>query len=62
MIPTRTGQPSDGRFDRAVDRQRNVVERLIKRLKWWRPIATRYEKRAVGYRAMVPVAAILLWL
>jgi len=43
-------------------RERNVVERLINRLKQFRRLATRYEKRAANYKATVMVAAILLWL
>jgi transposase len=50
------------RFDRAAYRKRNVVERLINRLKQFRRVATRYEKRAVNYRAMLTIAAITLWL
>jgi transposase len=37
------------------------VERLINRLKQFRRIATRYEKRAANYLAMVAVGMILLW-
>ena len=50
----RAGRP--GRragFDREAYRRRNVVERCVNRLKQWRAIATRYEKRALNYRAMV---------
>jgi transposase len=39
-----------------------VVECLINRLKQQRRIATRYEKRAANYHAMITLAAILLWL
>lgn len=49
-------------IDRAAYRQRNRVERLVNRLKQWRRIATRYEKLATHYRAMVLIAASLLWL
>jgi transposase len=39
------------------------VERSINRLKRWRRVATRYEKRDVNSLAMVTIAAIvLLWL
>jgi hypothetical protein len=38
------------------------VERLLNRLKQFRPIATRYQKRAANYAAMLTVAAIVLWL
>ena len=41
---------------------RNVVERCVNRLKHWRGIATRYEKRALNYRAMVVIAALIMWL
>jgi len=50
------------RFDTAAYRKRNVVERLIGRLKQFRRVATRYEKRAVNYLAMLTIAAIVLWL
>jgi len=50
------------RFDKAAYRKRNVVERLVNRLKQFRRIATRYEKRAVNYLAMLTIAAIMFWL
>lgn len=49
-------------FDREAYRRRNVVERCVNRLKQWRGIATRYEKRAVNYRAMVVIASLMMWL
>ena len=49
-------------FDRAIYARRNVVERCINRLKQWRGLATRYEKRAVNYRALVVIAALMIWL
>lgn len=49
-------------FDQGVYKRRNVVERCMNRLKQWRAVATRYDKRAVNYRAMVVIAALLLWL
>jgi transposase len=39
-----------------------VAERLVKRLKQFRCIATRYENRAVSYLGMLTLAAIMLWL
>jgi transposase len=50
------------RFDKAASRKRNVAERLVNRLKQFRRIATRYEKRAVNYLAMLTIAAIPFWL
>jgi transposase len=62
VIPTKADQEPLPSFDRAAYRERNGVERLINRLKQFRRIATRYEKRAASYYAMLTVAAILLWL
>lgn len=59
----RAGRP--GRrpgFDWEAYRRRNVVERCVNKLKHWRGIATRYEKRAVNYRAMVVIASLMIWL
>ena len=49
-------------FDTALFARRNVVERCVNRLKQWRGIATRYEKRAVNYRAAVVIVALMVWL
>jgi transposase len=61
-IPRKANEHRTGPFDRALYRQRNVVERLINRLKQFRRIATRYEKRADSYAAMLTIAMLLLWL
>ncbi|HUZ03384.1 MAG TPA: transposase, partial [Thermomicrobiaceae bacterium] len=39
-----------------------IIERTINRLKRYRRIATRYEKLAVTYLAMLTLACILEWL
>jgi transposase len=56
----RGGRPPG--FDRAAYRGRNAIERCINRLKQFRGLATRYEKRAVNYRALVVLTAIVIWL
>jgi transposase len=48
-------------FEKAVYARRNGVERCINRLKQWRGLATRYEKRAINYRAMVVIASLVIW-
>jgi transposase len=56
----RPGRPSS--FDATTYARRNVVDRCVNRLKQWRGIATRYEKRAVNYRAAIVIAALMIWL
>ena len=61
-IPRKKNERRRGRFDKAIYRLRNRVERLITRMKQFRRLATRYEKRAENYRAMWVIAATLLWM
>ena len=61
-IPKKRDERPQCRFDRDLYRERNQVERCINRLKQFRRVATRYEKLAVTFLAMVTIAAILIWL
>jgi transposase len=61
-IARRSNEHRGGAFDREIYRTRNLVERLINRLKHFRRVATRYEKRAENYEAMLKLAAIKIWL
>ena len=61
VIARPSNEKRRGSFDKEAYRRRNVVERTINRLKQFRRVATRYEKRAVNYRAMLTIAAIVLW-
>jgi len=53
------GRPPTFRADRY--RHRNVVERCFNRLKQWRGIATRYDKKATNYEGGILLAALILW-
>lgn len=57
---SRPGRKPD--FDKETYRRRNVVERCVNKLKQWRSVATRYDKRASNYRAGVIVASLMIWL
>lgn len=61
-IPRQGNERRTGPFNRALYRTRTQVERLINRWKQSRRIATRYDKRAEKYLAMLTIAAIMLWL
>ncbi|MFF8717829.1 IS5 family transposase, partial [Streptomyces sp. NPDC015184] len=57
---SRGGRPTG--FDSECYKKRNTVERAINRLKGFRAVATRYEKRAYIYLGTVTLAALAIWL
>lgn len=58
-MPRRVNIPS---FSPFLYRYRNLVERFFNKLKHCRAIATRYEKHAANYLALVKLAASRIWL
>ncbi len=49
------------RLDTETYKLRNVAERSFALVKQWRPLATRYDKLAITYRAAVALSACLTW-
>ena len=56
----RGGRPPT--FDPLRYKQRNVVERCVNKLKAFRAVASRYDKREYMYAGTVDVASIRIWL
>jgi transposase len=49
-------------FDREQYKERNTVERCFGKLKQFRAVATRYDKRQFMYQGTVDLASIRIWL
>ena len=62
VIPTKDNEKRRESFDKKLYKNRNFVERCIGWLKEARRIATRYEKLAVHFLAMLRLAMILEYL
>jgi transposase len=62
VIPNNPSRALKHAFDKALYRERHLVECCFSRLKQFRRGATRYEKTARNYRAIVTLAATILWL
>lgn len=62
VIPSHPRRVRVYSLDRRLYKLRNRIERCINKLKHFRRIATRYEKTARNFLAIILVAAIALWL
>jgi transposase len=62
VIPNNPSRARKYRFDKHLYAQRHLIECCFSKLKQFRRVATRYEKTARNYLAVVTLAAIVLWL
>ena len=62
VVPPRSNRLSQREYDKAIYKERNLVERLFLKLKSFRRLATRYEKLAVNFMSMLHLAAATIWL
>ena len=49
-------------YDKHIYQDRNLVERFFNKIKHFRRIATRYEKTAVSFAAMLFLVGAMIWL
>jgi len=62
VIPSSPSRSRKHTLDKHLYAQRHLVECCISKLKQFRRVATRFEKTARNYLAIVTIAAIVLWL
>lgn len=62
VIPNNPSRAKMHPLDKHLYAQRHLVECCFSKLKQFRRVATRFEKTARNYLAMVTLAAIVLWL
>lgn len=58
-MPNRKSVPS---FSSYLYRYRNLVERFFNKIKHYRAVATRYDKRAENFLAGVKLASLRIWM
>lgn len=61
VIPPNPTRKHPHRYDKRAYKGRNVIERMFCRLKDFRRIATRYDKRADIFLSAVHITAAILW-
>lgn len=61
-IPDKSNRKERHCFSKALYQERNCVERFFNKIKHFRRIATRFEKHAQNYLAMIKLASIRIWM
>jgi len=62
VIPPKANRKIQRGYDKHLYKERNLVERFFNKAKHFRRMATRYEKTARNYLAMLTLVATVLWL
>lgn len=62
VIPSNRSRKAIIPHDKTLYRERNRIERCFNKLKHFRRIATRYDRRAVHFLAFLCLAAAMLWM
>ena len=62
VIPANRSRTKRIRHDKALYRERNRIERCFNKLKHFRRLATRYDRRACHFLAFLCLAGSMLWM
>ena len=62
VIPPKANRVDQRHYDKELYKCRHLIENLFEKLKHYRAIATRYDKRATAFLGAIHLAASLIWL
>lgn len=62
VIPNNPSRATKLPFDKELYKERHLVECCFSKLKQFRRVATRYEKTAQNFHAIVTIAATIIWI
>jgi transposase len=62
VIPPRSNRKEPRCYDEELYKERNLIERYFQKLKHYRRVATRYERLAINYCAMLALVSTVIWL
>jgi transposase len=62
VIPPKANRKQPRAYDTELYKARHLIENFFARLKQFRAIATRYDKRAINFLAGVYLASTIIWL
>ncbi|CAA9892634.1 hypothetical protein METHB2_770002 [Candidatus Methylobacter favarea] len=50
------------KYDQDIYKKRNLLERLLQKLKAYRRVSTRYKRLVVNYMTLLSLVGIVIWL
>ena len=62
VIPPKRNRTSPREYDKHLYKARHLIENFFAKLKQYRAIATRYDKRAVNFLGAIYLTASVIWL
>ena len=62
VIPSKSSRKEPREYDKHLYKARHLIENFFARLKQYRAIATRYDKRASNFLGAIYLAASIVWL
>ena len=62
VIPPKANRRDPRCYDKELYKARHLIENFFAKLKQYRAIATRYDKRAVHFLGAIHLAAAVVWL
>jgi transposase len=62
VIPPKRNRKHPRDYDKDLYKARHLIENFFAKLKQYRAIATRYDKRAVNFLGAIYLAATVIWL
>jgi transposase len=62
VIPSRCNRKCRRDYDKELYKARHLIENFFAKLKQYRAIATRYDKRAINFLGAIYLAAAVIWL
>ena len=61
VIPPKSNRREPWEYDRDLYREGNLIERAFNKLKHWRRIATRYDRRSLYFLSALYLVSSLIW-
>ena len=61
VIPPKSNRREPWEYDRKLYKPRNLIERVFNKLKQWRRIATRYDRRSLYLLSALYLVSSVIW-